>query len=198
MAEIDLRPPAIRQGPSQALTGHRMAAEGPGGQSHSPHLPESILDHELRNLIRAAEGLGPRRRGRRGQARAGRASQLGSASRGPRRPAGRRAQGGGKCPRTMPNGFSLPGRPIRSRCMPHRPGSTPRHSPTTPSSPMIARPGHRYNAACAAALAASGQGKDDPPPDDAAKAKLRQQARDWLKAELVGVGQGPRHRHRPR
>ena len=44
---------------------------------------------------------------------------------------------------------------------------------------------HRYNAACAAILAASGQGKDDPPPDDAAKARLRTLALDWLKAELV-------------
>ena len=43
---------------------------------------------------------------------------------------------------------------------------------------------HRYNAACAAALAAAGQGKDDPPPDAAAKAKLRGQALDWLKADL--------------
>jgi hypothetical protein len=44
---------------------------------------------------------------------------------------------------------------------------------------------YRYNAACAAALAASGAGKDDPPPDDTAKAKLRRQALDWLKAELA-------------
>ena len=44
---------------------------------------------------------------------------------------------------------------------------------------------HRYNAACAAALAASGEGKNEPAPDDAARAKLRQQARDWLKAELA-------------
>ena len=43
---------------------------------------------------------------------------------------------------------------------------------------------YAYNAACAAALAASGQGKDDPPADDAAKAKLRKQAREWLQAEL--------------
>ena len=43
---------------------------------------------------------------------------------------------------------------------------------------------HRYNAACAAALAGSGQGKDEPKPDDAARAKLRNQALDWLKAEL--------------
>jgi eukaryotic-like serine/threonine-protein kinase len=43
--------------------------------------------------------------------------------------------------------------------------------------------GHRYNAACAAALAGSGQGTDDPKPDDAARARLRGQALDWLKAE---------------
>ena len=44
---------------------------------------------------------------------------------------------------------------------------------------------HRYNAACAASLAAAGQGKDDPSPDDAARAKLRGQAIGWLKAELA-------------
>ena len=43
---------------------------------------------------------------------------------------------------------------------------------------------HRYNAACAAALAGAGRGKDDPPPDDAARAKLRGQALRWLRAEL--------------
>ncbi len=44
---------------------------------------------------------------------------------------------------------------------------------------------NRYNAACAAALAGSGQGKDDPPLDDAAKARWRKQAIDWLKADLA-------------
>src|SRR5262249_10720078 len=43
---------------------------------------------------------------------------------------------------------------------------------------------HRYHAACAAALAAAGQGQDEPPLDDAARAKLRGQALDWLTAEL--------------
>ena len=43
---------------------------------------------------------------------------------------------------------------------------------------------HRYNAACSAAMAGTGQGNDDPKPDDAARAKLRDQARDWLRAEL--------------
>ncbi len=47
------------------------------------------------------------------------------------------------------------------------------------------QPETRYNAACAAALAGCGQGKDDPAPDDAAKARLREQARAWLKAELA-------------
>jgi serine/threonine-protein kinase len=41
----------------------------------------------------------------------------------------------------------------------------------------------RYNAACAAAQAAAGQGTNDTKPDDAARAKLRGQALDWLKAE---------------
>jgi serine/threonine-protein kinase len=42
---------------------------------------------------------------------------------------------------------------------------------------------HRYNAGCAAALAGGGQGKDDPPPDEVARAKLRAQALDWLRAD---------------
>ena len=47
------------------------------------------------------------------------------------------------------------------------------------------QPRYRYIAACAAALAGSGQGKDIPAPDDSAKAKLREQARGWLQAELA-------------
>ncbi len=43
---------------------------------------------------------------------------------------------------------------------------------------------HRYNAACAASLAASGKGKDDPQPNDLDKTKLRKQSLEWLKAEL--------------
>jgi WD40 repeat protein len=42
---------------------------------------------------------------------------------------------------------------------------------------------HRYHAARAAVLAAARAGKDEPQLDDAAKAKLRGQALDWLKAE---------------
>ena len=56
------------------------------------------------------------------------------------------------------------------------------------SDPKLAddrRTRHRYNAACAAALAAAGMGTDDPKPDDAAQAKLRGQALGWLKAELA-------------
>jgi serine/threonine-protein kinase len=43
----------------------------------------------------------------------------------------------------------------------------------------------RYIAACHAALAAAGQGKDALKLDDTAKAKLRGQALDWLRAELA-------------
>jgi len=57
------------------------------------------------------------------------------------------------------------------------------------------RTGYRYEAACAASLAAAGLGKDEPPAGDAAKAKLRRQALDWLKAELAVwtklLGSGP-------
>jgi tetratricopeptide (TPR) repeat protein len=44
---------------------------------------------------------------------------------------------------------------------------------------------HRYNAACAAAMASAGQGIEGPKPDEAARAKLRDQALGWLKAELA-------------
>ncbi len=47
---------------------------------------------------------------------------------------------------------------------------------------------HRYNAACCAALAAAGQDKDEPPLDDAAKARFRRKALDWLNAELTAKG----------
>jgi serine/threonine-protein kinase len=47
------------------------------------------------------------------------------------------------------------------------------------------RGGHRYNAACAAALAAAGQGQDADPLDDQEKARLRRQALDWLRADLT-------------
>ena len=44
---------------------------------------------------------------------------------------------------------------------------------------------NRYNAACAAALAGAGQGKDDPPLDESAKTRWRKQAMDWLSADLA-------------
>jgi hypothetical protein len=47
----------------------------------------------------------------------------------------------------------------------------------------------RYDAARAAALAGCGRGKDNPPPDNAARAKLRSQSLEWLKAELASRSQ---------
>jgi hypothetical protein len=47
------------------------------------------------------------------------------------------------------------------------------------------RVAHRYNAACAAALAGAGQGEDAKGLDDKERARLRQQARDWLAADLA-------------
>jgi serine/threonine-protein kinase len=44
---------------------------------------------------------------------------------------------------------------------------------------------HRYNAACAAALAADGQGKDAAKLDAKEKTRQRRQALDWLRADLA-------------
>jgi serine/threonine-protein kinase len=44
---------------------------------------------------------------------------------------------------------------------------------------------NRYNAACAAALAASGRGKDEPPLNEVARARWRKEAIEWLKAHLA-------------
>jgi serine/threonine protein kinase/cytochrome c553 len=48
---------------------------------------------------------------------------------------------------------------------------------------------HRYNAACAAALAGCGQGKDAAGLDANERARLRQQALDWLLADLKAYRQ---------
>jgi serine/threonine-protein kinase len=45
--------------------------------------------------------------------------------------------------------------------------------------------GHRYSAACHAALAAAGQGEDAAKLDDQEKARLRKQALAWLRADLA-------------
>jgi serine/threonine-protein kinase len=44
---------------------------------------------------------------------------------------------------------------------------------------------HRYNAACAAALAGCGQGKDADQLEDSERRSLRRQALDWLRADLA-------------
>src|SRR5262245_54445271 len=48
--------------------------------------------------------------------------------------------------------------------------------------------GHRYNAACCAALAAAGQGEDAGKLDATERAGLRKQALDWLRADLALLG----------
>jgi tetratricopeptide (TPR) repeat protein len=49
--------------------------------------------------------------------------------------------------------------------------------------------GHRYNAACYAAYAGCGKGRDEPPPGPADRARLRAQALGWLKADLAAWAQ---------
>jgi tetratricopeptide (TPR) repeat protein len=55
--------------------------------------------------------------------------------------------------------------------------------------------GHRYNAACAAALAATGKGEDPVKPSEKERATWRRQAFDWLKADVGAwsevIEQGP-------
>jgi serine/threonine protein kinase/Flp pilus assembly protein TadD len=48
---------------------------------------------------------------------------------------------------------------------------------------------HRYNAACSAALAGCGQGKDADKLDEKERVSLRQQALDWLRADLQAYRQ---------
>jgi tetratricopeptide (TPR) repeat protein len=52
------------------------------------------------------------------------------------------------------------------------------------ASEKLHAPEGRYNAACAAALAGCGQGKDAEQTDDQERARLRKQALDWLRADL--------------
>jgi len=47
---------------------------------------------------------------------------------------------------------------------------------------------HRYEAACAAALAAAGQGADAGRLDDQGRARWRKQALEWLRADLLANG----------
>jgi hypothetical protein len=57
-------------------------------------------------------------------------------------------------------------------------------------SPAVARAErapHRYNAACAAALAGCGQDEDPARPDEKGRAALRRQALGWLRDELGAV-----------
>jgi serine/threonine-protein kinase len=49
----------------------------------------------------------------------------------------------------------------------------------------------RYNGACAAALAGSGQGQDAPPRDDPARAQRRHQALQWLRENLASKDSHP-------
>jgi serine/threonine-protein kinase len=48
--------------------------------------------------------------------------------------------------------------------------------------------GHRYNAACAAALVGCGRGEDADKLDDKERSRWRQQALDWLRADLAAWG----------
>jgi hypothetical protein len=56
----------------------------------------------------------------------------------------------------------------------------------TPSLGYDLKAGHRFQTACGAAQAATGQGKDASKLDEKERAALRKQAREWLRGELSG------------
>jgi serine/threonine-protein kinase len=51
--------------------------------------------------------------------------------------------------------------------------------------------GSRYDAACSAAMAGCGRGRDRPPPDAPARSALRRQALDWLTADVAAWSKVP-------
>jgi hypothetical protein len=57
-----------------------------------------------------------------------------------------------------------------------------------PPAPKLAA-GHRYNAACCAALAVAGKGKDADTLSTADRAALRTRVLSWLRAELIPLQQ---------
>jgi serine/threonine-protein kinase len=68
---------------------------------------------------------------------------------------------------------------------PLRSASARTPSPPTRGWPATCGNSHRYNAARAAALAGCGQGKDADKLDEKERARLRQRAREWLRADLA-------------
>ena len=160
-----------------------MAAEGPGLQSREPDL-SAVPGQSLTNLIKAARGLGDSE----GVAEAERElaklrdsdpamvaldARLSAIIRGDQQPKDNRER------------LQLAQRAYDKAL---HAAAAKLWADALDADPKLAedrQAQHRYNAACAAALAGCGQGKDDPAPDDAAKAKLREQARAWLQAELA-------------
>jgi tetratricopeptide (TPR) repeat protein len=79
-------------------------------------------------------------------------------------------------------------------CMPtkHYPAAARLYADVFASEPKLAddlKAGHRYSAACAAALAGCGQGKDADRTDDQKRRRLRRQALKWLRADLAAYHQ---------
>ncbi len=190
-----LQPRQRPEGPGEARRGHRRIPRGDPAQARlrrSPLQPRpgpadsrATTPGRWRCTARGHE-LGSRRPDWRYPS----AEWVAQAERtaGPGRTAPGRAHGARTSRKTTPSAWPSPRWPTTASTSPPPPGSGPRPWRADPKLGDDRQAWHRYNAACAAALAAAGQGKDEPPPDDAAKAKLRGQALDWLKAELTAWG----------
>ncbi len=164
----------------QAIEWQRKALEA---NSRHPVYRNFLFNH-LHNMIRAAEGLG-----RSDLAEQARRELAGLTAGDPGKAAldARLAAvlGGKESPK---NDAERIGLAVRASEKSLHAASARLYGEALANDPKLAgdrRAQHAYNAACAAALAGTGHGKDDPPPDEAAKCKLRDQAREWLKAELA-------------
>src|SRR5205814_89708 len=121
--------------------------------------------------LSALSGADPRERSGAGRISKGRRRDRASASAGPAAAGVSRRQGEARQRRGGP-----------------RPGSARFYAEAFAAQPALAddlKVGHRYNAACYAALAAAGMGEDTARLDDKEKSRLRKQALDWLRADLT-------------
>ena len=173
----------VRAGPRLAPAGHRIAAQGPRGEFRGPELPAAYG-----RSAQQSHQSSPRAERRQSAAEAEQELAKFRASDPAMVAMDARLAGilkGDQTPRNNSERLQLA---QRAYDMALHSSATQLWIEALTADPSLIdnrQAQHRYNAACAAALAGCGQGKDDPRPDDAAKAKLRRQAHDWLRAQLA-------------
>ena len=184
MAMIDHGRRADSTRPATAHAGRSSGSGRPWPPNPPSRATGSSLANHLTNLIAAADGLGDAE----GVAEADRELAERSAIRTRRSSAldARLAAiiQGDQQPKDNAERLHSRNGPTTRPCTRPPPGSGPRPWRPTRSSATTARPSIATTPPAPPRWPARGKGKDDPSPDDAARAKLRKQALDWLKAEL--------------